>query len=107
MSEAKFTKGPWIGKSGSGKWPSMGAWSVDNDTAGSHSAVAISSKKGVVCLVVQKGLGDSPMDENASLIAAAPEMYEMLEEILRVYEMDYDDTNKAMKLLAKARGEKQ
>jgi len=42
---------------------------------------------------------------NAALIAAAPEMYEMLKMILSVYEMDYDDTDKSLKLLAKARGE--
>ena len=43
---------------------------------------------------------------NAHLIAAAPEMYAMLKEILEVYEMDYDDTSKALKILEKARGEK-
>ncbi len=42
---------------------------------------------------------------NAALIAAAPEMYAMLQKILEVYEMDTDDTNSVLRLLAHARGE--
>ena len=86
MSE-QFTKGPWL-------------W-------GGASVVLESEGMPLCCLVNSAvNTGDNTEDyANAALIACAPDMYEMLKLILSVYEMDYDDTDKALKLLAKARGE--
>lgn len=84
MSEAKFTKGPW---------------EYDN------RMIEVLADNGAepVCF-------DVCSDENGHLIAAAPEMYEMLD-ALCTYLIDLDSlgtTHKARqieKLLAKARGE--
>ena len=83
----KFTKGEWL-------------WN--------GASVVLESDGVPLCCLVNSAVstGDNSEDyANAALIAAAPEMYEMLKLILSVYEMDYDDTDKALKLLAKARGE--
>lgn len=86
MSEAKFTKGEW-----------------EFD----RSIERIVDAEGeTICATGGSWDFYKNAEANAALIAAAPEMYGILEHILSVYEMDYDDTNKALKLLAKARGEK-
>ncbi len=82
MSEAKFTKGEWVASEGVG-----------------NSAIVYIPNGGFDI----SGIPDAM--PNAHLIAAAPEMYAMLESImrgdLRVYGYEYRIGN----LLAKARGE--
>lgn len=51
------------------------------------------------------GKNNSKRDANAHLIAAAPEMYEMLSDILRNYEAGTKIDLEIERLLAKARGE--
>lgn len=109
MSE-KFTKGPWVGFDGK-KFQNMGAWSAENDECGSHSAVAVTDANGaVLCLVVEEGIRDRFIDANAALIAAAPDMYEMLDKISDGLLEAGGIGNCALakeieELLAKARGE--
>jgi hypothetical protein len=79
---AKFTKGPWQ--------VFMGGASVGN-----------SNGLGIAALWSD---GDE-LEANAALIACAPEMYEMLETILQVFEMDHRTTTDVISLLEKARGE--
>lgn len=89
MSEAKFTKGPWIVDGYGNIIPENGKDARDCIRAG---GLALTANEG------------EPM-YNRHLIACAPEMYAMLEEILGIYssELDYDAIKS---LLAKARGEK-
>ena len=99
MSEAKFTKGPWCISEGEG-------FSADLPA-------------GYVIDYVENGLGDTvamvatkekfPFDNltaNAHLIAAAPELYEVLSDAMErggsIQMCLYD---KALAALAKARGE--
>lgn len=80
MSEAKFTKGDWIAFK-DGKWSDCGSWSADNDEVSSYSNVAVNVGNVTICLVVSESWDDSEMEANAHLIAAAPKMYEMLEQL--------------------------
>lgn len=86
MSEAKFTKGEW----------------VVTDTYSNY-----------IYDVVRIGNFDMKVksEANAHLIAAAPEMYEMLDEVSHVLGHELNPTNKSYikaikELLTKARGEK-
>lgn len=104
-SKAKFTKGPWIGFN-NGKWADCGAWSVGNDEASSYSDVAVNAGDMTICLVVSDSWNDEEMESNAHLIAAAPDMYDVLSTI------ENDDGtipewlwDKIQITLAKARGE--
>lgn len=92
MSEAKFTKGPWV--------VAMNSSFFD---IGQKDAFGYNGIGERVCIGVT-----ADMEENAYLIAAAPEMYEMLEKIHdsmagngEYGEFFYD----VKSLLAKARGE--
>lgn len=89
MSEAKFTKGPWKLDQYCNIVPECAKDAFDCIRAG---GIALTSDRG------------EPL-YNRYLIACAPEMYAMLEEILGIYssELDYDAIKS---LLAKARGEK-
>ena len=109
MSESKFTKGSWVGFN-NGEWSDCGAWSVDNDEASSYSNVAVNVGNVTICLVVSDSLDDEEMEANAHLIAAAPEMYELLEDYVSFVERgDAEGFNQMFcvvkELLAKARGE--
>lgn len=92
MSEAKFTKGEW-------------------NVEGTSMAIG-SSYRGnfnVTSTCFDGDIGDSSK-ANANLIAAAPEMYELLSEVSHVLGHELSPTNKAYikaikELLAKARGE--
>ena len=89
MIDTKFTNGPWD-------------WEHDNDTA---SVIQVFSK-------AEEAKGDPDIcriqhEPNASLIAAAPEMYEMLKacsEILKKCDL-HNASRDVDNLLAKARGE--
>lgn len=80
---AKFTKGSWQYDEGCG--------------------CVLDEHGDIICDVMPDGREEC--EHNGYVLAQAGAMYEMLETILKVYEMDYDDTDKALKLLAKARGE--
>lgn len=97
MSEAKFTKSKWIiGKS-------------EDD----YKALSIDVKcgEGLIELASISGVIDCRYEceeskANAHLMAAAPEMYEMLNDIAISMECEHGvDTNAIFALLAKARGE--
>lgn len=105
MSEAKFTKGPWAGFN-NGKWPDCGAWSVNNDYASTYSDVAVNVGNVTICLVVSDSWNDVEMEANAYLIAAAPEMYEMLKMLIDDDAVECDYIDDICFLLAKVRGEK-
>ncbi|CAM0013761.1 hypothetical protein VPHK373_0076 [Vibrio phage K373] len=85
MSEAKFTKGPWVAR---GKTPSR---------------IYGMQRKDKEVIVAATGSVINEAGANAHLIAAAPEMYELLEFISE----NPSETNviEIRKLLAKARGE--
>ena len=88
MSEAKFTKGQWEAK-------------VHDDGESLCTALVYLSNKGGFDL---SGCPDCAA--NAHLIAAAPEMYEMLEAIVRTFGGNPVMNKKGiLDLLAKARGE--
>ena len=100
MNEAKFTKGDWVGFK-DGKWSSdyVNDYALDGDN--NPSWVQIICDEQAVAIVPNHG---RTLDANAHLIAAAPEMYEMLDELSIL-----DDCQmlkpEIKKLLAKARGE--
>ena len=87
MSETKFTKGEWFAI-------------VDDECC-----FIDTYKKG---LIADLEKSDAPCDEaeaNAHLIAAAPDMYAMLEYLREDYGLLTDVGKDIDKLLAKARGE--
>lgn len=93
MGEAKFTKGPWVAR---GSTPSRiyGMQRADKEV-----------------LVAACGSVISQAGSNAHLIAAAPEIYKMLEEISDYSKINGDyllpfHVEDIDNLLAKARGEK-
>lgn len=94
MSEAKFTKGEW--KVSAGHYNGM----LDINCGGKMNLIVVTTATDITW---HEGL---EREANAHLIACAPEMYAMLESIIAAYEMDWDDTEKVIKLLAKARGDK-
>ena len=88
MSGAKFTDGPWN-------------WEHDQDTASMIQVFSESSGDRDVCRLQH--------EPDAYLIAAAPEMYEMLERLVDPSNCKKDIIHiigNAESLLAKARGEK-
>jgi hypothetical protein len=87
---AKFTKGPWR---------------VDNSCS---TVLMISAGSWPVCEVNGYGLGinqDAVDSANANLIAAAPDMYEMLKDILHNYEAGEIVDVEIEIILKRARGE--
>ena len=101
MGKPKFTEGPWR----AGKNPCM--TTVLNE----HEGKAIYPEEGCHHIAWANALtedGDLAMDTalaNAALIAAAPEMYAMLETLLNDYEEGSIVHGQISALLAKARGE--
>lgn len=94
--KTKFTPGPW----------KIGSYDDDGD-------LAIVTKKQTIALLDQRMIDSKAMIDddinkaNAALIAAAPEMFLILQEYLEKY-MDIDETdlnNRAVSILKKARGE--
>ena len=94
MSEAKFTSSEWV---------------VDVYPAGAQvDVVSECGRKTLHCN--KRYFSENLTDEdlaNAHLIAAAPEMYEMLEKIAKstVHDKNYATAKPIFDLLAKARGE--
>lgn len=97
MSDAKFTKAPW------------------RFTAG-LSVLVVNSPQGRIAIVGREEYWEHFSEEslaNTHLIAAAPEMYELLQEMLNhscrdsvVCCLSEDFEDRIWKLLKKARGEK-
>ena len=86
----KFTKGNWYINDCGVHW---------NNPDLKHLEVCYSEIGEVICDTVYT-------EADANLIAAAPEMYELLEELLEVIpQSQYRDKGIIEKLLAKARGE--
>jgi hypothetical protein len=91
--ETKFTKGPWSARIDKDLYSEVGRNGDPQSFISSHR----NEYSGVTkdCAVA-----------NAHLIAAAPEMYEMLAELLNDSRLVYgDDYDAVEKLLSKARGE--
>ena len=88
MSEVKFAKGKWSA----------------HDKRQQCNGFSIFAENQYVAFV---GDSDDNTDckANANLIAAAPEMYEMLDKLLRPYGREDVSDEEISKLLAKARGE--
>lgn len=102
MSEAKFTSGDWLGFDGD-SWQSddCNCYNLDSDRC--HSWVEIVCDGQAVAIVPDH---EGVLDENAHLIAAAPEMYELLEMLINGDNInDHSIVREAESLLAKARGE--
>ena len=91
MSKTKFTPGPW--------------W-IDGQGIGPKS-FADDQSYGMTTPVAYIEEYDWPENHvaNAHLIAAAPELYETLEEVIRISDRKHDAWDKAKAALAKARGE--
>lgn len=89
MSEAKFTKGPWVNSP-------LGPWIIETKDEIEIADISASSLVNATA--------------NAHLIAAAPELYEALEDVLYLFgQGDNPDEPKEVSVaraaLAKARGE--
>lgn len=101
MGKPKFTEGPWR----AGKNPCM------TTVLDEHEGKAIYPEEGNHHIAWANALtddGDLDMDTalaNAALIAAAPEMYAMLEDMLNMFAEESVEYGMIQKLLAKARGE--
>jgi hypothetical protein len=97
-TEAKFTQGKW---SQSHREQSDGMYITQVYDENGQSICDLNWHS------VETTLGfKTDREENALLIAAAPEMYELLEELLEVIpRSQYRDKRIIEKLLAKARGE--
>jgi len=92
MSEAKFTKGEW----------------TVNDEGGLIEINSMSGTVGTVWGFDPDHTGCNISEEshcNAHLIAAAPDMYAMLEKLTQPYGMEDFSHDEVEQLLAKARGE--
>ena len=100
MSEAKYTKGPLVAVvDGAGSWGvefDCGPWRGEEYL--NFSTTSASNVDEDICT------GDTAR-ANANLIAAAPEMYEMLDKLLSPYGREDVSDEEISKLLAKARGE--
>lgn len=96
MSEAKFTKGPWVKDYGM----TLGHIKSINDAHGGLTPT--------VCMYSMRFINEKEMQANAHLIAAAPEMYALLEKLVNPDNCKKDIIHiigNAESLLAKARGE--
>ncbi len=93
MTEAKFTKGPWT------------------EYLGASNIVEVHNSDGLEVVNWQGfdgngNFSNQTVEANAYLIAAAPEMYEMLKQIANAREIKFDGSaSQIWDLLAKARGE--
>jgi hypothetical protein len=83
MSKTEFTEGPWEKDN-------------KNNIVGKNNTIVIR-----VCDLTE----DKEQLANNNLIAAAPDMYAMLDDLLRNYEIGLEVDNRLDVLLAKARGE--
>lgn len=96
MSKAKFTQGPW------------------SEYFGSGNIIEVHNSDGLEVINWQGFDGNGnfsnlEIEANAQLIAAAPEMYEMIERLTKISSEDaklyLENSSDLIDLLAKARGE--
>jgi hypothetical protein len=92
MKKDTFTPGPWTAKDEKGHCADTD-WRVHSDEEDSWSAAPVVDVDGeAICLVVQADPSDEPMDSNARLIAAAPDLLAALRECVAKLDSDhYDD----------------
>lgn len=92
MSEAKFTPGPWI-------FRKCSAYGISISAKDGESIIGAMECQNTAFLEI--------CDEDAHLIAAAPELYEALEAVISYGAMTGADwvSDKVYAALAKARGE--
>ena len=100
MSEAKFTKGPWKATYDSQLQTAIEIYNTED-----RVMVAVLPDRGTVEAMPE-------IEANADLIAAAPDMYEALEEVWRILDstMPLSRDNRAdriKRILCKARGEEE
>jgi len=103
MSEAKFTKGPWVADIRVGCCAVYAKDSRDEFEQGLHSDgdnIYYASFPNIAMKPERKSESVEHI-ANAHIIAAAPEMYAMLESL----QLDVEGDMKRDQLLAKARGE--
>ena len=98
MSETKFTKGPWKATYDSQLQAAIEIYNTED-----RVMVAVLPDRGTIEAM-------SEIEANANLIAAAPDMYEALEEVWRILDstMPLSRDNRAdriKRILCKARGE--
>lgn len=106
MSEAKFTKGEWV----SGMHYIKDAEDYNVECGSDCGWSYIGTKNKCIAMAVTKSHLDAELDANTALIAAAPEMYQLLHDLseMNCYELAgfMENSDELIKLLAKARGEK-
>ena len=100
MTEPKFTRGPWTAKYDSQLRAAIEIYNTED-----RIMVAVLPDRGTVEAM-------SEIEANANLIAAAPDMYEVLEEVWRILDstMPLSRDNRAdriKRILCKARGEEE
>lgn len=104
MSELKFTPGPWQSVNATDVFTPLAAKTRSGKKAPKDDGWHIAD-----CQPAFSDMPHSEMRANAALIAAAPELYEALENastMLRRVELESsDEYQAAMRVLAKARGE--
>ena len=100
MSEAKFTKGPWTAKYDPQLRALIQIYSTED-----RIMVAVLPDRGTVEAMPE-------IEANANLIAAAPDMYEALEEVWRILDSTMplsrdNGADRIKRVLRKARGEEE
>ena len=107
MSDKKFTPGPWVGFDGK-RWPKNNMM-IDFDDSYSSCFVSVNNQDGhsVAAIVsYDENISDVELFANAHLIAAAPEMYRMLDVLSRKLPDEMTaEYYEIIGLLSKARGE--
>lgn len=98
--KTKWTLGPWVAQKGYGHEPEHISWTI-RPKGSSWESVATAWRN----LHPESRVTRDAMDANANLIAAAPELYDALESVVRIADRDTVEFAAARAALAKARGE--
>ena len=102
MNKLNITSGEWKTKEANGHFVDTDEWSVDNNNY-CASWVGVKSGNKVLALVVSKS-DNGELEANAHLIAAAPELYDLLYDAGQLTDSETLKSEIEL-LLAKARGE--